>query len=551
MRPIRFLLLAALALACAACESSKKRSCPDPKKSCPHALAADQVLRVPLAGEPTTLDPRQARDVIGITVCKMTYEGLTRIGPDGTPQMAVASSYEVSDDWKSFTFHLRDSYWSNGDRLTALDFERAWKSALAPAFPSDNANLLYPIVNAKAAKEGAVAIQEVGVTALDPNTLRVDLEAPTPYFLEIAALPVTFPVHKSALAATIPQANHMVCNGPFLLATWKHGDEVVFEKNRSFWDAQNVVLEQIRMPIVPNEHTQLRLFERGEFDWAGSPLGNFSLDAIRFWKSKPELNVQPVAGTYWFRVNTKAPPFENAKMRQAFALAIQRGEIIEHVTRGNQTLATGIVPPDLWGQQAAADPYFSDGDWDEARQLFEEALGEMRLTRDQLPPVTLLYSNNERNSKIAQAVQNQWKEAFGIDVRLEQRELQSFLSQLKQQDYQLSAGTWFADFNDPVNFLGIFKSADQQTNNTAWEDADYAHLLEESSHAPTPADRSALLRKAESLLINEMPVIPLFHYTFCYIKKPSVQGVFISSLGSIDFRWGYIAGEPVGATPGP
>ncbi len=506
--------------------------CGSPQKSEQKKIAA----RINISDDPNTLDPRKARDLASQTLSRMFFEGLTRVGKNDKAELALAKSVSFSSDLKTYTFHLKDAEWSNGDLVTAFDFVYAWKTLLDPTFPSDTAFQLYVIKNAKAAKEGKLGIEHVGMRAVDEKTLEVELEYPVPYFLELVAIPAFFPVnlhrdHINPHWAENPSS--FVCNGPFQLGEWKHNDRILAVKNPTYWDAPAVQLSALEFVMVTGD-TELKMFEKGQLDWAGSPLTTLPVEAILSLKKNQTLKTKEMLGTYFIRVNTESHPLNDPLIRKAFAMAIYRKDIVEHVTQGNQISASGLVPLSLGLQN---DPYFPDGALDEARRLFSEGLSRLHLDKKSFPDVKLLYAANERNHLIAQALEQQWYKAFGIRIQLESCERKVYFDRLSKQDYQLASSSWIADFSDPINFLDVFRYKKGSSNNTNWENAHYAELLHRSSIEVHPNKRMELLKESEKVLIEEMPILPIFYYTMLYLQQPHLKDVVLSSMGVVDFKW--------------
>ncbi len=483
----------------------------------------ENVLRVNIGSEPSTLDPRKARDLNSMTLVRMFFDGLTRINQQEEAELALAEKVEISEDKKIYTFTLRPALWSNGEAVKATDFVAAWTKVLEPHFPADQAFQLYVLKNGKAAKEGKVSVDQVGVKALDDQTLQVELQYPIPYFLELTALPIFFPI----------LSNPEICNGPFLLKEWRHGNFLRVVKNPNYWDAAHVKLNEIELMMV-SEETELKMFEKGELDWAGSPLSTLPVQALGHLKG---VHVKPFLGTYFFRTNIDAQPFQHPLIRKAFTLALKRSDIVQYITQGGQLPATGLVPPFLG---IATMPYFKDGDIELAKTVFEEGLSASGWTRETFPPITLLYVSKERNHLIAQAVQQQWLDHLGVKIQLQAVERKVFFDSISKKNFQLAAGDWTADFKDGINFLEIFKFKSGGSNNTSWENPGYQELLDQALEAKEVHERQKILGECEAILMREMPIIPLFHYTQLYLSKPHVKDVVLSSLGSIDFKWAYV-----------
>ena len=466
-------------------------------------------------------------------------EGLTRVNPSEKIDLALAESVDTSADLKTYTFHLKDSAWSNGDPVTASDFAYAWKKMLSPDFPSDTAFHLYVIKNAKAAKEGKVTLEEIGVRALDEKTLVVELQNPTPYFLELTAFPAFFPVNQKIdekNPSWAQNASTYVCNGPFQLDDWKHQNRLRIRKNTKYWDAQSVKMTSIELQML-HEETELKLFEKNDLDWAGSPLSILPIEAIKTLRNDNSLKTKELLGTYFIRTNTERPPFNHPSIRKAFALAMNRRAIVDHVTQGNQIPATGLVPISLKLQK---EPYFQDADLQNARKLFEEGLEALNMKKEELPEICLIYRADERNHLIAQAVQQQWFEAFGMRVKLEQIEGKVYFDRISKQNYHMASGSWIADFADPINFLEVFKYKNSGSNNTCWESSRFVELLDKSSQLADQEQRFDILAQSEQILMEEMPIIPIFYYTMLYVNQPSLKDVVLSSMGQIDFKWASI-----------
>lgn len=499
-------------------------------------------LRLNIGSEPYSLDPRKARDLQSQTISKMFFEGLTRINQRDQAELALAESVIISEDGKTYTFHLRHATWNTGEEVTANDFVYAWKKVLDPSFPTDQSFQLYVIKNAKSAKTGKSSLDEVAIKALDSKTLQVELEFPITYFQELVAMPVFFPIHEKNDIQNHNWAGSeetFVCNGPFLLKKWKHSDCLEVVKNPHYWDAANVKLKQIELVMV-SEDTELKMYQKGELDWAGSPFSTLPINALPVLKKQPAFCARPFLGTYFFRINVGAAPFNHPLMRRAFALAINRKEIVENVTQGGQVVATGLVPSAMGLQHEA---YFSDGNEAQAKDYFKRALKDLGLSLDTLPSLTLVYVAGDRNHTIAQAVQQQWRSVLGVQVNLEAIERKVYFDKLSKKDFQLATSSWTADYKDPINFLEVFKYKSGGSNNTAWENPRYTALLDLAAKSANSQERFKFLKESEAVLMEDMPIIPVFYYTMLYMRNEHVKDVVLTSLGNIDFKWAYINKE--------
>ncbi|WP_188454709.1 peptide ABC transporter substrate-binding protein [Virgibacillus oceani] len=504
--------------------------------------AADQTFNINIKSEPPSLHPGKATDSTSGAVLNQTFEGLMRINQDGEAEPAMAESYEVSDDQTKYTFKIReDAKWSNGDPVTAQDFEYAWKWVLNPESPdTDYAYQLYVIKGAEAAKTSEGSLDDVGITAKDDKTLVVELDQPTPYFLDLTAFYTYFPVNHKVVDGVDDWAQDVgenyVTNGPFLMESWEHKNQIVLKKNPDYWDAENVKLETVNMYMIDDENTELQMYESSELDWAGSPTGSIPLAAIPALKQEGTLNVSPLAGVYYYAFNTEKEPFNNANIRKAFALSINREGIVKSITKGEQQPAMALVPPSIFEENNEG--YFKDNDVEKAKEYLQKGLDELGL--DKLPKISVTYNTSESHAAIAQAIQDMWRENLGVDVELNNEEWNVFLDTMGEGNFQVGRMGWNADFNDAINFLEIFQSVGGN-NYTNWENEEYASLLEKSKTETDPAARRDILRQAEQIFMDEMPIAPIYFYTNVWLNKDYVKDVTVSPLGTIQLKWGYIA----------
>lgn len=503
---------------------------PAPAKS-----AEPQVLKINLHSEPPTADPGLAEDSTSGTVVRAAFDGLTRTDGDGKPINSAAESVEVSQDLKTYTFKIRDAKWSNGDPVTAKDFEFAWKRVLDPKTAANYAYQLYYIKNGEKANKGEVGLDQVGVKALDDKTLQVELENPTPYFLELTSFYTYYPVDQKVVTADpkwATEAKTHVGNGPFKLDAWEHKSKLVLVKNDNYWDKDTVKLDKIEFSMVEDENTELSMYDNGEIDWAGAPFSALPTDAIPALKESGKMTIQPIAGTYWYKFNTEKPPFNNVKIRKAFAYAIDRQAIIDNVTQTNQKPALGAVPDSM---SLNPNGYFKDHDVDAAKTLLAEGMKELGLTK--LPTVSLSYNTSEGHKKIAEAIQDQWKKNLGVDVKLDNTEWKVYIENLHQGKFQIGRMGWLGDFNDPINFLELFKEKNGGNNDTRWENPKFKELLNKSALEGDAEKRKAILKEAEAIMMEDMPVMPIYFYTNSWVKRDGVKGVMVDGLGQVDFKW--------------
>lgn len=499
-----------------------------------------QVLRLNIHTEPPTLDSRKAIDTSSISIINMCFEGLLKRSRDGNIKPAIAHKVEISSDGKVYTFSLRQAKWWDGRQVTAHDFEQTWKTVLDPNFPSGFAHDLYVIKNGEEVKNGILPLSKLGVKALNDSTLRVELKNPIPYFLDLVSCHCFFAV-PSHVVDSHPKWAHnsgalFVGNGPYKLGKWRHHNCITLVKNPHYWDQEFVKLDEIQLTIIEDQTTELNMFESEELDWAGSPLSSLPTDAIQALAEENRLHTYSLAGTYYYIFNVDHPPFNNLNFRKAFTLAINRKTIIENILQAKQITATSFIPPSIWTPAS----YFQDNDIEEARRLFAIGLEEMEYTLKTLPPITLIYNTSEAHHKIAQAIQEQWFRAFGIRVRLSNREWKVFLDELSHKQFQIARMGGIASFKDPLTFFDLYKYPKSNRNYSGWGNPAFTELIERAEVTSDPKERELYLRKAEEIFMQELPIAPVYYYTGSYIKKDYVKGIELTDLSDIDVKFAFL-----------
>ncbi|GAB4227253.1 MAG: oligopeptide ABC transporter substrate-binding protein OppA [Chlamydiales bacterium] len=485
-------------------------------------------LRISLDTNPPSLDPRlggirKAQVVIG-----MLYEGLMRYDRDGNVIPGVADHFVLSDDKKSATFKLRESHWSNGERVIASDFTEGWRECLDPQFHCEHAYAFYYIKNAKAAKEGKISLDKVGLYAIDDETIKVEFEYPSPFFIELTANPIYSPIYRG------DQKGERISNGPFKLKEWKAQEKILVEKNPFFREKDKVHLDGISIAILPDANTSLLMWERGELDLVGGSMTSLPQEAIHAMRQHNTVETIPSGGICWLTFNTEKVPFNNAKIRKALGYAINRNEIVNNLLHGNEVPALSILPKCLLLQQS---PYFQDYNLTEAKKLFAEGLKELGFSKQELPPIELNYCiTSMGENMIAQAIQQQWREAFGIKIELLGTERSIYLTKGISGDYQIRTATWYSWMNDPNYNLEFLKTKDNRINVTKWENSNYKRLVDLAEREVDAKLRLDYYRKAEQLLLDEMPIAPIYYDTYKFTKRDGISGLIISKLGQLDFR---------------
>jgi oligopeptide transport system substrate-binding protein len=525
-----FILAAGLAAGCGGAKGGAKQTV--------------KPLRIAIGAEPETLDPRKSTGIPESYVENQVFEGLAVRDEYGNAVPGVAEKWVISADGLKYTFHLRaNAKWSNGDPVTAHDFEYAWKSTLSPELASKYADQLYYLKNGESynKKKGATADQ-VGVKAVNDRTLEVTLERPTAYFLSLMAFHTYFPVHKKTVEANINWAKDpktVIANGPFTIANWVHNSKMELVKNGAYWDKSNVKSEKLELVFSDSNTTVMSMFESNQLDMA-----DFSppvAETPRLMK-EGKLKIYPYLGTYFFAINVTKAPFDNPKVRKAFALAINRKAIVENITRAGEKPAVAWVPFGLPGAKAGEDyrkasgDLFKDNDVETAKKLLAEAgYPEGR----GLPPVNILYNTNEQNKSISEAIQEMWKKNLGAVVNLTNQEWKVYLASRKQGDFQIARSGWIGDYDDPMTFADVMMTANGN-NVSKWTNQRYDDLVREAQSTIDQSERMRAMQEAEKLLMEEMPIIPIYFYVSRVLEKPNVKGVMRGVDGGVCLKGAYL-----------
>lgn len=504
-----------------------------PSDSGPSTSNKDElkIIRTNNSSEPGSLDPALAQGTHESWILDHIFEGLMKIDSSLKVVPAMAKEYKVSDDNLTYTFILRDDiYWSNGDPVTAHDFEFAWKRALDPELAADYAYQLYYIKGGEAYNSGEGSRDDVAVKALDDRTLEVTLEAPTPYFLELTAFYTLYPVNKKVVEANpdwAKNASTHVSNGPFTLVEWEHDASIKIRKNENYYDAANIKIDGIDFDIIVDENTAWQKYVGGDYDFL-TPLPQAVVAQMKA-ENNPELVIGAEVGTYYYNLNPAVKPLNNVKVRKGLAMTLDRQTIVDKIAQGGQIAAEGVVPfglPDESGKDfrestGNLNPY----DVEEGKRLFFEGLAEEGMTVDDFKNIVLLYNTSEAHKKIAQAAQEMWRVNLGIEIQLENVDFNVKLDREKAGDYHISRAGWIGDYMDPITFLELWWSK-SSFNDVNYNNPEYDKLIEIAKTSADPKERFDAMKKAEIMLMEDMPVIPVYFYTQPYAQKPYLKGVY-------------------------
>lgn len=494
----------------------KQKLCDYQKK-----IEGKKILRIGVEYMPVSLDPRIGADNVSADTISLLFEGLMRYDEKEQVVKGVAQSVEVSPDAKQYTFKLKQTFWNDGTPLTAYDFEYAWKKILSPDFKTIIAEFFYPIKNGLKAKLGKVPLESIGIQSIDDRTLKVELEHPTPFFLELTALAFYSPIHRITDQRK-PQwpyecESNYPCNGPFQLKINQPNQGFQLIRNPFYWNANYANWDQINLIHIATSQA-LHAFQNDEVDWIGNPFGAFHSEYIS--KKMGEVFIFPNNLVCWQVFNTTSPPFHSRKIREALSYAIDRESIIANAFI---SLKPAFSPLLHRHANIHCDPktQFPGFDPAKARELFHEALSELNLSLEDLHPLTLIYNEGEIREYTAHCLKKQFEETLGLKCELKSLQWNKLFNQMVSGNFQLGLFNWSPYIDDPLYKLNYFRFS---TANVAhWEHSDYQNLLCLSEQQINPFQRSSYLIQAEKLLCNEKPVIPIFYQPSQGLVKKNLQ----------------------------
>jgi len=542
------------------------------------AKAVAQEVTYNLGTEPEAIDPATTTSIPASNVEMQVFDGLTRLDSKNAPQPAIAKSWTISKDLKTYLFTLRDASWTNGTPVTAYDFEYAWKRALSPELASEYAYQLYYVYGGQAfntsikvgskyyvqavdakgnpltKKEGGKDVpvpnmakeidpsKNVGVRALNAKTLKVYLQSPTVYFLNLTAFPTLMPVCKAVVSTNDKWASdptNFVTNGPFKLTQWSHNDKMVFVKNPTYWDKNNVKLTKITYLMVEDATTALSMYQSGQLDAAAF----VPLPEVPKLVASGDVKISPYLGTYYCMINVTKAPFNDVRVRKALNLAINRTAITQSITKGGETPALAWVPygladalPGSDFRKASQVSFYKDNDLTTAKALLAQAGYP---NGKGFPAFTFLYNISNANKSIAEAIQGMWKKNLGITCTLRSEELGVYRADRHLLNYDVGRANWVGDYMDPNTFLDMWITG-SGTNNCGYSNKSYDALIAKAKVTVDPKARMATLHAAEKILMTDMPILPIYYYTNPVLLSKHIKNFYQSTLGMVDWKNAYM-----------
>lgn len=516
----------------------------------PVTLASDTSNRVifQMSGEPERMDPTMNDYSGGSYALQSLFRGLYKFGEDGTIVPALAESYELSEDGTVYTFKLReDLKWSDGSPLTAHDFEYSWKRVLDPALASQTAYSLYNVV--KGGREyyvdQAITADEVGVKALDDVTLQVELYAPTPYFLSLTATTAYYPVKKE-LVESDPDwewnDKTYVSNGPYMLKEMRRDEKFIFAKNPYYYNADEVKLDEVEFIFLSASETALLAFENNDIDIATS----VNADALDKYIDTDVMTISPRIGYRYYEIRTTRDPFTDPRVRKALAMSLDRSVITNVIMKTFETPLQGFVPhafPDLLDDTKSWREVHGNA-FEEDVEAAKALLAEAGYPNGEgIPTMRIVQTPNATLEAVAQAMAQMWKQNLNIDCEILSVESGIYWddtsSPRRTGEYEIAYMGYTGDYLDPTSLMFIFASYDDNEV-TGWANEEYDALMTLLATGISGAEREEAIEKAEAILANEFPVIPIYSYDVKTLVNERVGGFIRSYGGTPNFEYTYI-----------
>ncbi|MFM9329458.1 ABC transporter substrate-binding protein [Paenibacillus mesotrionivorans] len=502
-------------------------------------------LRFPLSGDPVSLDPAVSTNVNSMQPLIGLFEGLVRTDEKGNILPATASSWDISEDMKTYRFNIRpDAVWSNGDAVTAQDFAASWKRVV-DLNASLGVDFLSHIDQVNAYRQGKVGWEDTGIRAESDKVLEIRLENPIPYFLQLLADITLVPVHSTArnLSLWNDDPLHFVSNGPFILESWDLGNYIVLQKNPAYHSSSEIFFQQVHFIITDYmDHNPTSLYVKGELDWTGAPFTDLNIPdlGLLYQDETNEMYVKSKANTYYYLFNLTQKPFNNVKVRKALTMAIDNETIVQEYFQIKVRPAHGIVPPLIKGEKSDYRDEYPDPSIEfnvtEAKKLLKEGLQEEGLST--FPAVTITV-NEGMHYLIAEKIAKMWKKNLGIQLKLHVVDAETWRASLKTSDYQVARTGYYADYNDPTTFLDMWSSWSSK-NYSGFDDDFYDQLLQKANSVTDTHERMRILAEAEAYLIEDQAVImPLYYTPNLWAQKKEIQNISMGYNGLIDYTRSY------------
>jgi ABC-type oligopeptide transport system substrate-binding subunit len=476
--------------------------------------------------DPETVDPQRVRSTQAGDILRDIGEGLLSYSATGELGPGAADEWSLADDGLVYTFHIRDdARWSNGEPLTAEHFVFSLRRLVDPATAAFYSQMVSDIVNARAIIAGDMPAAELGVEAVDDNTLVIRLERPVPYLLSLLTYPSTFPVHPDSIALhgdEFTRPGNLLSNGAYKLDAWEPGSVLSLSRNEHYWNNENTAIDEVRHHVVTQEMAQLNRYRAGELHTTGS----VPPDAFQQVQEEypDELHVAPYLGVYYYGFNLAKPPFKDSPgLREALSLAIDRDVLVRSITGRGEEAAYSWVPPGVENYEPRRLNY-ADQSQDARNAHARRLMREAGYGPDNPLQFELRYNTSDAQQRMALAIQSMWKDVLGVETTLINEEFQVLLANMRAAEVtQVFRSSWIGDYNDAHTFLSILETGNA-SNMPRYSNEEYDDLMQRAADQVDAHKRRLLLEEAERVLLADHPVIPIYFFVSKHLVSPQVQG---------------------------
>lgn len=511
-------------------------------------VSEKQILNVTISEEIPSLDTAKSMNGTSSHVMQNIFEGLYVLDEKDNPVPGVAKSFEKSTDGKTYIFHLRkDAKWSNGDAVTAHDFVYSWQRTVNPQTASQYAYMLFYIKNAETINKGALAVDQLGVKAIDDVTLEIQLEKPTPYFLNLLTLPVYLPQHKSFVEGKGSkyglEPEGMIYNGPFVLSEWKHEQEFKLKRNDTYWDKNKVKLEEINFHIVKDTATAVNLYETGSID--RTPINSSFVDK---YKEKSDFHTTEDSAIAMLRFNRHNSALANTKLRQSLSMALNKEAVVNHFLNNGSKAAEGLVPEGYKNEKNGKDFRKENGDLavynvEKAKALWKDAKKELGVEQITLDFLTF---EQDQAKQTAEYIKGELeKNLQGLTIKIKPQPFKQKLQLEQTGQYDISMVVWGPDYKDPISYLELF-TTDNPNNKMSYSNKQYDELINNAKNDLVLEEKKRwkAMQEAEKILLQDAAIAPLYHTGSAYVQKEYVKGIEKHQFGGVyTYKHAYISGK--------
>jgi oligopeptide transport system substrate-binding protein len=478
------------------------------------------------SGEPETLDTHKTSTVQESHILRDMLEGLVAYNVKGEAVAGQAEKWEVSDDGKTYRFTLRSGLkWSNGDPVKASDFAFSYRRIMNPDTGAKYANILYPILNAEKANKGQGKVEDIGVKAIDDRTLEIKLEQPTPYFLELLTHQTSLPVHPGSVekfGKDFVKPGNMVTNGAYKLVEFVPNSHIKLVKNENYYDAKNVKIDTVNYFPTPDFAAMVRRYEAGELDTTD----DVPADQMKSLKQRfgDQIKLGPWLGSWFLVVNSSKAPFNDVRVRQALSMGLDREFIAEQIWGETMQPGYSFMPPGVGNYSQPAMVDYKDMSPIDREEKAKALLKDAGFGPGKPLKVEIRYNTTDNNRNTVVAVAEQWKN-LGVETSFINTDGKTHFAHLRDGgDFDVARYGWIADFSDPENFLFLLRSDNKGFNYGKYNNPEFDGLLKQASTELDLAKRADIMRKAEAILMKDMPWIPVMYYGKTRLISPKIKG---------------------------